>query len=102
MLAQDALDQTAQVGTDILAQRPVDGDVALHGVDQFAGDVAERVVAKHLDRAVVGLECVVEGELVLRQPEFVAPGVGLAHLAGKLDQLLDHLHGLDGAALITA
>ena len=61
---------------------------------------AERVVAKDLNRTVVGFERVVEGELVLRQPEFVTAGVGLPHLAGKLDQLLYHLRGLDGPVLV--
>ena len=74
MLAQDTLDQTAQVGADVLAQGPVDGDVAAHGVDQFAGDVAQGLVAEDLDRAVVGLQRVVEGDFVVRQAELLAAG----------------------------
>ena len=33
VLAQDALDETAEVGAHVLAQRPVDGDVGAHGAD---------------------------------------------------------------------
>jgi len=48
------------------------------------------------------LERVVEGELVLGKPERLAPGVGLARLAGQRDQLLDHLGGLEGSVLVSA
>ena len=60
------------------------------------------VVAEHLDRAVVGLQGVVEGQLVVGQAEFLAAAAGLAHLLGQLDQLLDDLRRLDGAVLVLA
>ena len=72
----------------------------LHLLDQLAGDGAERLVAENLHRAVVGLECVVEGQLVLRQTEALAPCAGLTHLPREPDQLLDHLRRLDGAILV--
>ena len=60
------------------------------------------VVAQHLDGAVVDLQGVVEGEFVLGQPRASPRCVGLAHLLGQLDQLLDDLGGLDGAVLVAA
>ena len=54
------------VGAHILAQGSVDGDVVPHGLDQFPGDGAQGLVAKHLYRAVIGLQRVVEGEFVFR------------------------------------
>ena len=74
--AQDPTDQHAELGADVLPQRPVDGDVAPHGVDHLAGDVPEGLVAQDLDRAVVRLERVVEGQLVIGEPERLPAGVG--------------------------
>ncbi len=56
MLAQDELDESAKVGSHVLAQCPIDGDIAAHGLDQFAGDVAQTFIAEHLDGAVTLLE----------------------------------------------
>ena len=45
ILTKHAPDQPTQIGADVLAQRPVDGDVATHGIYQFARDLARgRVV----------------------------------------------------------
>ena len=77
MLAQDALDESAEVGADVLAQGPVDGDVASDGRDELAGDAAQRLVAQNLDGAVVDPERVVEGELVVGEAEGFAAGVRL-------------------------
>ena len=55
----------AQLRPDALLHRPVDGDVAPHGVHEFTGDSAERLFAEHLDRAVVYLQGVIEGELLV-------------------------------------
>ena len=60
MLPQHALHEATQVGTDVLAQRPVDGDVAPHVLDQLAGDATQCLVAEHLHCAVVDAERVVE------------------------------------------
>ena len=38
VLAQDALHEHAQLGADVLAQRPVDRDVVADGLDQLARD----------------------------------------------------------------
>ena len=89
MLTQDALAEAAQVGADVLAQGPVDGDVAADGRDQLAGDAAEGLVAEHLHRAVVDAERVVEGKLVVRETEGFAAGAGFAQLARDGDQLLE-------------
>ena len=35
-------------------------------------------IAQHLNRAVIGLEHVIEGDLVFRQPQLIAAGVGFA------------------------
>ena len=66
VLAQDAPDQPAQVRPHVLTQRPVDGDVAAHGLYQLASNVAQCFIAEHLDRAVIGLKRVVESEFVFR------------------------------------
>ena len=100
MLPQDALDHRPELGADVLSQRPVDSDVVPHGVDQFTGDVTERVVAEHLHRAIVGLQRVVEGQLVLAETEFLTTGVGLPHFLRKLDQLLDDLRRLYSPILV--
>ena len=70
--------------------------------DQLPRDVAQRLVAEHLHGAVVDTERVVEREFVVRQPEPLAAGVRLPHLAGEADQFLDHLRGLDRAVLVAA
>ena len=102
MLAQDASHQTAQVGAHVLPHGPVNRDVALDGPHQLPRDVTQRLVAQHLHRAVVGLQRVVEGQLVIRQPQPLAARVGLPHVSRKLDQLLDHLRRLDRAILVAA
>ena len=58
------------------------------------------LVAEDLDRAVVGLQSVVEGQLFFAEAELLAAGVGLSDLLGQADQFLDHLGGLDGPALV--
>ncbi len=69
VLAEAALHEDAEVGPDVLADGPVDGDVGLDGGHQLAGDVAQRLVAEHGHGGVVGLERVVEGQLVLGQAQ---------------------------------
>jgi hypothetical protein len=49
------------VRADVLAQGPVDRDVASHRRDQLLRDASQPLVARHLHCAVVGLERVVEG-----------------------------------------
>jgi len=102
VLAQTALDEHAELGPHILTQGPVDGDVAADGLDGLLGNGAQRLVAQHLDGAVVGFQRVVERQLVLRESELLAAGVRLAHVLGELDQLLDHLRCLDSAILVAA
>lgn len=53
MLAKDPLYDRAQMGAHILALGPVDGHVLPHGLDEFAGDRAKRLVSKDLNGAVV-------------------------------------------------
>ena len=59
------LNQPAEIGADVLAERPVNSDVAANCLDKLAGDVSQGLVTEHLHRAVVGFQCVVEGQLVL-------------------------------------
>ena len=94
VLAEDAPNQPAEVCTYILAERPVDGDVAPDGLDELAGDVSERLVSEHLDCAVIGLQCVVEGQLVLGQSELLAACIGLPHFLREFDQFFDDLRRL--------
>ena len=95
MLSEDALHQAAEVRADVFADGPVDLHVLPDGLDQFAGDVAQRLVAEDLHGAVVRLERVVEGEFVFGEAQLLASGGRLAHVAGELEQDLEHLCGLD-------
>jgi hypothetical protein len=59
VLAQDALDQHRSWARTF--SRSVQSMVTFaHRLDQLAGDAAQRLVAQHLHRAVVGLQRVVE------------------------------------------
>jgi len=60
VLAENAFDYDTELGADGLLDGPVDGDVPADGLDQFAGDRLEGVVAEDLDGVVVGFEGVVE------------------------------------------
>ena len=61
-----------------------------------------RLVPQHGHRAVVRLEGVVEGELVLGEPELLAALLGRPDVLGELDQLLDDRRCLDGAVAVLA
>ena len=65
VLAEYAFDQHPQVRPHVFAHCPVDRDVFPDRYDQLAGYGAEYLVAQNLDRAVVRLQRVVEGELGL-------------------------------------
>ena len=99
---EDALDQPAQVGPHALSHGPVDGDGVAHRLQQLPGDGPQGLVAQHGHGAVVGLQGVVEGQLLLGQAQVVAPGGGLPHVSGQVEQLLDHLGRLDGAVAVAA
>src|SRR2546427_9115431 len=92
----------AQLSLDVVANRPVDGDVLAHRGDELSRDVLQRLVAQNLNRAVIGLQGVVERHLVVRQAQLFTPGAGRAHVLRKLDQLFDQLGGLDRAVLVLA
>jgi hypothetical protein len=94
VLAEDALDEHAQLRTDVVANRPVDRDVLANRLDELPRDRAQRVVTEDLDRAVVGFQRVVERELIVGESELLASRSGCAHILRELDQLLDHLRGL--------
>jgi len=72
VLSEDALDDDSELGADVFPDGPVDGDVGSDGFDELAGDALKGFVAEDGDRAVVGLEGVVEGELVVVQTEIFA------------------------------
>ena len=67
VLAQDAPDKPAQVRPHVLAQRPVDGDVAADGLDQLAGDADPTGSRPRAPSSALSLvsSAVVEGQLVL-------------------------------------
>lgn len=50
LFAQDALDEDAELGADILAHCPVDRDVLADGRDQFSCDKIERGLAEHVQK----------------------------------------------------
>ena len=57
-------------------------------------------VAQHLYCAVVNLQGIVEGQLILGQTEILAAFMGSFHLLGQLDELFDDLGSLYGAIVI--
>ncbi len=87
-LRKTRLTTKPQSRPDVLANRPIDQSVPPHGLDQFARDVAQRLVAQHLHlhlhRAVVRPELVVERELVLGEPQSFAPGVRFAQFPKRV------------------
>ena len=78
MLAQDALDEAPKVGSHVLAQGPVDGDVASDGRDELG---RPRTAFRRPEPA--------HGAVV--DAEGRATGARLAQLAGEADQVLDDL-----------
>ena len=61
VLAQQSLDGGAQLGADLLLDRPVRFGVAAHNFDELVRDGLEGVVAEVDDGRVVGANRVVEG-----------------------------------------
>src|SRR5258706_15393572 len=53
MFSKNALDVNAELGTYAFTYGPINRDIFLDGLDELAGDDAEILLAKHLDRAVV-------------------------------------------------
>src|SRR5271166_3624506 len=100
VLSQQPPHDGAHLGAGALFHGPVDGDVVPHGLDQLTGDSAEGFITQDFDGAVVDFQGIVEGQLVVGQAKVLAPLMGLPHLSGQLDQLRDHLGGLDGAVLV--
>ena len=49
----------------VFAHGPIDGDVCPHSGDQLAGDHAQGFIAQDLDRAVVGLQRIVERDFIV-------------------------------------
>ena len=64
--AEDAADEAAEVGADVFAEGPVDGDVFVDGVLQLAGDVVEGFIVEALHCYFVGFNGVLKGEFVFR------------------------------------
>jgi hypothetical protein len=100
VLAQDAADQAAQVGAGGFADSPVDGGVVADGLGDLAGDDAELGITEDINRAVVGGEGVVEGDLVFGEAERFAALAGLVHFLGQIDQRIDNFRHLDGTIVI--
>src|SRR4051794_8628686 len=65
VLAQDPLDENAEVRTHVLANSPVDRDVGPDLLGELPGDRQEFGFAEDGDRTVIRLEGIVEGELVV-------------------------------------
>src|SRR5450759_1586474 len=99
---QDPPHHDPKPGPNALLRRPVDADIAPDGFGQLTGDRAKRFVTEHLHSAVVRFECVVERQLLIRQPEPVATLLGLPQLTSDLDQLFDDVHRLNSSRLVAA
>lgn len=61
VLAKDAFDDDPHLSAYVFTNGPVDGDAAAYRLDQLLGDQPQRVIAEHLDGAIVDLQCVVKG-----------------------------------------
>ena len=101
MPPQDSFDQNPHLRPDSLSDRPVDGHIVPHGAEQLLGDDAKRFVAENLHGAVVHLQCVIEGNLILCESERFPSATSLAHVLGEGNQLLDDLGGFDGPVLVS-
>ena len=60
VLAQDTLDDDAQLGADVFANRPVDRHVLLNCLHQLTIDLNQCRLAEHFHRAFVDLQRVVK------------------------------------------
>ena len=100
MLSQNTFHHDANLCSSILSFRPVDGDTPFDGVDQLLSDPLQFLITQDLHGAFVGSQSVIERDFVVCQPEGFSAFPRLFHLFGNLDQLFDHLGGLDRTVLI--
>jgi hypothetical protein len=100
MLSQQPPDYDPQLGPGRLFYRPVYGRIFPDSFNQLLGNLLQRFVTKHLYRAVVDLQSIVEGQLILTEAEIISAFVSFFHLLGQLDQLFDDLGRLNGAIVI--
>jgi hypothetical protein len=56
ILSQDAFHDDPQLGANVFAHGPVDGNVSLHRFNQLASHLNQRRLAQHLDGAVVDFQ----------------------------------------------
>ena len=68
--------------------------------DQTLGNGAESFIFQDLNGAAVRFQRVVEGQLIFRQPQILAPGVGLPRMLDQLNKLFNHLGRVDRPGLI--
>ena len=69
VLAKDPLHLHPQLRLDVLPDRPVDGDILAYVDDQLPGDLLQCLLSQDFHRAVVGLQSIVERQLVLAQAQ---------------------------------
>ncbi len=100
MLAQDALDQPAQIRAHILSQRPINRHIIAHSPHQFAGNGAKRLIAQNLNRTIIGLKRVVKSQFILSHTKALTPRLNLAHVLPQLNQLINNIRRLNGAILV--
>src|SRR5260370_1121042 len=98
--SENTLDEHAQVGPNILPNRPVDGYVVANGPHEFLGNDPKRLVAENLDGTIIDLQGIVKRHLVFGQPELFTTLLCLPHVPGQADQYLDDLRRLYGSILV--
>ena len=64
--------------------------------------MSKHFVPENLHSAVVHLQYVIEGKLILCKPKNFSTAISLSQIPGKGDQLLYYLSGFNGAGLVSA
>ena len=91
VLPENALHHHLDRRTGALPHRPVNRHAFANLRYQFGGNHLEFIIAHRLHRALIGCQRVVEGNLVVIQPEIDTPLRGPVHFLRQLDQFVDRV-----------
>lgn len=102
MLTEDVPDHDPESDVHGFTNGPIDGEVLMDHVEQLTGDDPQAFITEDLDSTVIGLEGIIESDLIIGEVQLFSTFLGLTHLLGKLDMLRDDLSRSDGEILILA
>jgi len=80
MSPKNAFDHHSHLGADVLSDGPIDGHVVSYCTKEFLSDDAKSFVPKNLHRAVVHLQCIVEGDFIFCQAKLFATRISVPHV----------------------